>query len=310
MKKPHCRQKKPLFFIAFLALSLLCGPAFATPDHAEKTRQGCIICHEAEEGETLSDRGLSYLFSGYTWPPPENAKAFLNIKNPLRSIIGFFHILFAITWFGTIIYVHIILKPAYASSGLPKSEVRLGVVSMGVLGITGALLTLSRINGLDVLFDTRWGILLLIKIAFYLFLVSSAVFVLTYIKPRLLIKEKATGKPANGVYNAQTLEVFDGKSGNPAYIAYKGQVHDLSGLAKWKGGIHFKHLAGKDLTEELKRAPHGAEKLENLKVMGSYDPLVAAQKTFAQKLFYFLAYINLAVVFVTLFVIAMWRWGI
>ncbi|VAX18098.1 hypothetical protein MNBD_NITROSPINAE01-1787 [hydrothermal vent metagenome] len=310
MTKMYCYPKRIfLFFIIFFS-SLLYSPAFATPDHAEETRQGCIICHETEEGEALSDRGLSYLFSGYTWPPPENAKAFLNIKNPLRSIIGFFHILFAITWFGTIIYVHIILKPAYASSGLPKSEVRLGVISMAVLGITGTLLMLSRINGLDVLFDTRWGILLLTKIAFYLFLVSSAIFVLTYIKPRLLIKEKTMGKPANGVYNAQNLEAFDGKDGNPAYIAYKGQVHDLSGLARWKGGVHFKHLAGKDLTEELKRAPHGAEKLENLKVIGSYDPLIATQKTFAQKLFYFLAYLNLAVVFVTLFVIAMWRWGI
>lgn len=298
-----------IFFVTVFMASLTYSVAFATPDHAEQTRQGCIVCHEAEEGETLSDTGLAYLFSGYTWPPPENAKAFLPIGNPLRFIIGFFHIMFAITWFGTIIYVHIILKPAYASSGLPSSEVRLGIISMVIIGITGSLLTLSRINGFDILTETRWGILLSTKIGFYLFLVLSATFVLLYLKPRLQLKQKKTAQPVNGVFDTAALEVCDGKNGNPAYLAYKKNVYDVSDLTKWQGGTHFKHLAGKDLTEEMQKAPHGAEKLENLKIVGSFNPQLTPQKTFPQKIFYFFAYMNLVVVFITLLVIAMWRFG-
>ena len=40
----------------------------------------------------------------------------------VRLIIGYLHLLTAIAWFGTILYVHILLKPACAAKGLPKGE--------------------------------------------------------------------------------------------------------------------------------------------------------------------------------------------
>ena len=42
----------------------------------------------------------------------------------------------AIMWFGAIMYVHLLLKPSYASQGLPKGELRLGLISMNVVFIT------------------------------------------------------------------------------------------------------------------------------------------------------------------------------
>jgi predicted heme/steroid binding protein len=61
----------------------------------------------------------------------------------------------------------------------------------------------------------------------------------------------------------------DGKNGNPAYIAYKGKVYDVTDSAFWLGGDHLNaHEAGKDLTEELDLAPHGPENLDRVKLVG------------------------------------------
>ena len=72
----------------------------------------------------------------------------------------------------------------------------------------------------------------------------------------------------------------------------------------------MKHQAGRDLTDFLPKAPHGEEKLETVPMVGTYDATLKPPKTFAQKAFYFIAYMNLSIVFIVLFVIAYWRWGL
>lgn len=63
------------------------------------------------------------------------------------------------------------------------------------------------------------------------------------------------------------LEEYNGKDGKPVYVAYKGKVYDLSQSNLWNGGKHMgSHQAGKDITEEVKLAPHGEEVLEREKV--------------------------------------------
>ncbi|RJQ44027.1 MAG: hypothetical protein C4538_11135 [Nitrospiraceae bacterium] len=103
---------------------------------------------------------------------------------------------------------------------------------------------------------------------------------------------------------------FDGKEGRPAFIAFKKKVYDVSPLKLWNNGIHMKHQAGKDLTDAITKAPHGEEKLESLHVIGTYDAELKPSKTFARKAFYVIAYMNLFIVFVVLFVLAFWRWGL
>jgi predicted heme/steroid binding protein/uncharacterized membrane protein len=229
----------------------------------------------------------------------------------MRLMIGYFHMIAAIMWFGTIMYVHILLKPAYASKGLPKGELRLGWISMIVLLITGTLLTIARIPSWDMLFTTRFGILLSVKISLYLVMLSSAVVVTLYIGPKL--RKQKTFVPAMDENNACTLDglcQFDGKDGRPAYVAYKGTLYDVSGSRLWKNGSHvMKHAAGNDLTDILKTAPHGEEKVLAMPRAGTL--LATAEKPkrpFHMKLFYFFAYMNLILVFVITFVIALWRW--
>ena len=72
----------------------------------------------------------------------------------------------------------------------------------------------------------------------------------------------------------------------------------------------MKHQAGHELSDVIAKAPYGEEKLEPLNLVGTYNAELKPPKTFAQKAFYFIAYMNLVIVFIVLFVIAHWRWGL
>jgi len=68
----------------------------------------------------------------------------------------------------------------------------------------------------------------------------------------------------------EELKQNDGKEGRSAYIAYKGKVYDVTNDYLWIDGDHQgEHQAGKDLTEELSKAPHGEETLELVKLIGT-----------------------------------------
>ena len=67
----------------------------------------------------------------------------------------------------------------------------------------------------------------------------------------------------------QQLAYFNGEYGAPAYIAVNGVIYDVSASNLWKFGRHqVIHLAGMDLSEELKDAPHGEEILKKFSVVG------------------------------------------
>ncbi len=291
-----------------LAVSAFFVPAvLATPEHAKETGQPCITCHLDPKGGELNDTGFSYKTNGHVWPVVSSTPL-LPLGGATRAVIGFLHVTSAFFWFGTILYVHIILRPRYAEKGLPPAEVQLGAVSMAMVGVTGLCLTLARVNGWHNFVDSRWGMLLGVKISIYLFMVGTAIFVVKVIGPRLKEGLLEAEHPPDGVFAPEVLAAFDGNEERPAFIAYNGKVYDVSNLFRWKGGKHFRHLAGMDLTAALAKAPHGAEKLASLPVPGTYDESRKPPKTMAQKVFYFVAYMKLALVFVVLLVIAFWRW--
>ncbi len=294
-----------------ILILIACSPALATPEYSERSEQGCLTCHIDEEGGgKLTKEGLEFAASGYKWPPIGGYRVLGPIRKSVRLSIGLLHIVTSFLWFGTILYVHIMLRPGYAARGLPRGEVALGLVSMIVVGISGILLTISRIKSLDILYLSPWGKLLSIKILFYIIMVSSGLFTIFFVGPKLK-KGKIKAKiPDNKVFDPLTLMSFDGKGATPVYIAFRGKVYDVSNLKLWKKGIHMKHQAGRDHTDAISKAPHGEEKLEKLKVVGMYDASLKPPKTFAQKTFYFIAYMNLFIVFIVLFVISYWRWGL
>jgi predicted heme/steroid binding protein len=232
------------------------------------------------------------------------------IQKVVRLVIGYLHLLMAIAWFGTILYVHLLLKPVYAAKGLPKGELILGWLGIILLSITGTLLTISRIPAWKMFYTTRFGILLSLKIFLFLIMVASAVVVTFVIGPKIR-KQKAqiTAHPKTRM-TLEDLRHFDGTQHRPAYFAYKGKVYDVCLSKVWKGGTHFKkHHAGNDLTDLLKTAPHGEEKIGLMPEIAELAPLeTKLKKPTHEKVFYFMAYMNLIFVFLITFVIALWRW--
>ena len=78
------------------------------------------------------------------------------------------------------------------------------------------------------------------------------------------------------LYNAQTLAAYNGKKGQPAYIAINGKVYDVSGVVNWVGGFHHGYQAGQDLTEAFGHSPHTMSILKNVPIVGSYSDTPSA----------------------------------
>jgi len=70
-------------------------------------------------------------------------------------------------------------------------------------------------------------------------------------------------------FTKEELARYNGKDGAPAFIAYQGKVYDVSRSFLWQKGRHqVLHHAGADLTDDLDQAPHGADLLERVPVIG------------------------------------------
>ena len=71
------------------------------------------------------------------------------------------------------------------------------------------------------------------------------------------------------VFTAKDLAQHNGKNGKPAYVAYKGKVHDVTNSFLWKDGRHqVLHSAGTDLTMAIEQAPHSGDILAKFPVVG------------------------------------------
>lgn len=303
-------MKRPgVFLLLVVACALLCPtPSAATTDYARQTGLTCGECHvEAIGGGPLTRKGEEFIeelkVKGLYRP-------LTAMQKNVRFIIAFVHLLTAIAWFGTILYVHILLKPAYASKGLPRGELLLGWSSIVIMAVTGTLLSIARIPTWQTLVTTRFGILLSIKILLFLIMASSALIVTAFIGPRLRRQRGELRKMAQDLASVD-FSSSDGREGRPAHIAYKGGIYDVTESRLWRDGVHMKrHQAGTDLTDALKSAPHGEDKVLSMKRIGEVKKEAAkAARPFHERMFYFFAYMNLGFVFLIVLVIALMRWG-
>lgn len=58
-------------------------------------------------------------------------------------------------------------------------------------------------------------------------------------------------------FTAEELAKYNGRGGQPAYVAFKGAVYDVTESSMWGDGDHEgMHSAGADLTAEQDDAPH------------------------------------------------------
>lgn len=66
-------------------------------------------------------------------------------------------------------------------------------------------------------------------------------------------------------FTPEELAQYDGKDGNPAYVAVDGVVYDLTSI--FKDGSHFGHLAGEELTNAFYKK-HVASEITKYPVAG------------------------------------------
>jgi len=177
------------------------------------------------------------------------------------------------------------------------------------MAITGMVLTYYKVPSLTLLVSSKFGILLLAKIFIFTVMVSSALFVVYVIGPKLK-KKKGLRPSQSGELTLAELASFDGKEGCPAYFALKGKIYDVSQSKLWKNGSHMKrHQAGVDLTDILSQAPHGEEKILAMPEIGRLSIKKSVPHDEAhKKIFYFMSYMNLGLVFIISLILALWRW--
>ena len=306
------RRSVKLFFNPFILFILLIVLAY--PENGR-----CTIEYERQTGKSCSDCHIDPIGGGKLTKDGESFKDELRIKGQyrvlspvqrvVRFIIGYLHTFTAILWFGTILYVHIVLKPSYAARGLPKGELKLGWASIGIMAVTGTLLSIARVPSWHMLFHTRFGILLTIKIILFLIMCSTAVFVTFVVGPRLKKKRGKVHIAHRGDMTPDELSECDGREGRPGHIAYKGTIYDVSKSKLWREGSHAgKHHAGIELTDVLRTAPHGEDKVFKMPVIGQLLIGKETKKPPHIKMFYFFAYMNLVLIFLIVFVISLRRW--
>ncbi|GAB4561556.1 MAG: hypothetical protein Tsb0017_19220 [Geothermobacteraceae bacterium] len=290
-----------------LVLLFIATGAFATEQFARQTGHDCAFCHlDPAGGGELTAAGEAFIEQQAAAGTPVGASLPERI---LRLLVGYVHLFTAVFWFGTIFYVHLVLKPAYASQGLPRGEVRVGLVSMAVMAITGAWLSWLRIDSLETLLHTRFGVLLLVKVGLFGIMVAMALLAVFVIGPKLRKKKETVQEVVLGDMTLDQLARCDGKEGRPACFAFQGRIFDASASPLWRGGEHMKrHPAGTDLTDALSQAPHGDDRVLRLPQVGRLLPTPPASATSPRRLFFLLAYLNLGLAIAILLVVALWRW--
>jgi predicted heme/steroid binding protein len=71
------------------------------------------------------------------------------------------------------------------------------------------------------------------------------------------------------LYSKSQLALRNGQDKPQIWVAYQGNIYDVTESRLWLNGKHYEHWAGQDLTEELTDAPHTEEVFSRFNVIGT-----------------------------------------
>lgn len=80
------------------------------------------------------------------------------------------------------------------------------------------------------------------------------------------------GQQPQPTFTTAELARYNGKNGNPAYVAVNRIVYDVTDEAGWAAATHFGLTAGRDFTSEFISCHRGSQILNKLKVVGRLIP--------------------------------------
>ncbi len=69
-------------------------------------------------------------------------------------------------------------------------------------------------------------------------------------------------------YTRAQLALRNGQDRAEVWVAYKGNIYDVSLSRLWSKGTHYEHWAGQDLTSELPDAPHTDMVFDKFRIIG------------------------------------------
>lgn len=69
-------------------------------------------------------------------------------------------------------------------------------------------------------------------------------------------------------YTKAQLALRNGQDRDEVWVAYNGNIYDVTVSRLWFTGFHYEHWAGQDLTEELADAPHSDKVFEKFEIIG------------------------------------------
>ena len=69
-------------------------------------------------------------------------------------------------------------------------------------------------------------------------------------------------------YTKSQLALRNGQDKPQIWVAYLGNIYNVTESRLWQNGKHYEHWAGQDLTDELTDAPHTETVFEKFKVIG------------------------------------------
>ncbi len=302
-----------LAVMVLLAAVLVPGQSRARPQFAQLTGQPCGNCHVSPlGGGELKPAGEEFQrnLKDLSVPMDPNLRVSTG-QRLLHLALYFLHIPFGVAWLGLFAMTFSpILRRKAPGVVPPKQVVRQILTCMAVILLTGPFMVAFRMKTVPGLFTTRFGVLLLLKIAAVLTLLAATAFVLwhTHVLPARRYRRLIKTLDAGGDLELTPLDLalFNGTDKRRALVAVEGRIFDVTGRNLWRKGIHpGGHHAGHDLTNAFGGAPHGPEVLERVPPVGRVQELETGD---GREPLFLAVSLGTAASVVILMVVALWRW--
>lgn len=72
-------------------------------------------------------------------------------------------------------------------------------------------------------------------------------------------------------YTKQQLALRNGQDRDEIWVAWLGNIYDVTHSRMWRNGKHYEHWAGQDLTQELVEAPHNENVFDKFDIVGKLE---------------------------------------
>ncbi|MDF1537236.1 MAG: hypothetical protein P1S46_12230 [bacterium] len=282
--------------------------AQARPEFAQLTGQPCSHCHISPlGGGPRNENGEAFRKSLSELDPKLRLSTGQNL---LYILLWFVHIPFGVGWVGLFFLAFL---PAGRKPVLvipPGQHIRQMIYCMAVVAVAGPTIVYFKTKMTPGLFGSRFGLLLMVKIAAVLGLFAATIVLIRHTTVLLSRRyRELSGKLENGQemeLDPEELALFDGSEKRKALVGIDGRVFEVSGRNLWRKGIHpGGHRAGIDLSDAFGQAPHGKEVFERVLPVGRLVTRGSEKKRPSSR---WAVLLGMAASSIIVLVVVLWRW--